>query len=189
MSLELVTPASGEPISTAEAKAHLNVSHSADDDYIDALISAARDLAETRLNRQILTADYRWRRDRFADVMVFPLSPVSAVTAVKYLDSDGAEQVLDAAVYDVDLFRDPAEIRLAYQQSWPSVYPVPNAVRVEFACGWADAASVPAAIKQWMFLQIGDMYLHRERHVAGPSISQITFDDFLLSAWKMPRLA
>ena len=48
--IELVTitaPAT-EPITTAEAKAHLRVSHSTDDTYIDALVAAARMVVEDR---------------------------------------------------------------------------------------------------------------------------------------------
>ena len=58
MPLVIVTPPAEEPVSLAEAKLHLRVDIADDDALITALISAARQAAETITGRQIVTA--RW---------------------------------------------------------------------------------------------------------------------------------
>lgn len=59
MPLQLVTPPAGEPVSLAEAKQHLRVDGGDDDLLIGSLITAARQAAETKTGRQLITA--RWK--------------------------------------------------------------------------------------------------------------------------------
>ncbi len=59
MPLQLVTPPAEEPVSLEEAKLHLRVDFDEDDALILALISAARQAAETITGRQLITA--RWK--------------------------------------------------------------------------------------------------------------------------------
>ncbi len=56
MPMQLITPAAAEPVSLAEAKLHLRVDFDEDDALIQALISAARQAAETLTQRQLVTA-------------------------------------------------------------------------------------------------------------------------------------
>lgn len=54
---QTVAPAE-EPVTLAEAKAHLRVSGTDEDAYIDALVKAARGRAESLTRRQLITATY-----------------------------------------------------------------------------------------------------------------------------------
>jgi hypothetical protein len=60
MPLQLVTPASEEPVSLAEAKLHLRVESDDDDALIGALITAARQAAET-LRPAVSSTTARWK--------------------------------------------------------------------------------------------------------------------------------
>ena len=59
MPLQLVSAPAGEPITLLEAKQHLRVDVDDDDALIGSLITAARQAAETRTGRQLMTA--RWK--------------------------------------------------------------------------------------------------------------------------------
>ena len=65
MSLQLVTPPTGEPVSLAEAKLHLRVDVDDDDALIGSIISAARQAAETLTGRQLITSRWKLVLDAF----------------------------------------------------------------------------------------------------------------------------
>ena len=65
MAVKLITPPALEPISLQEAKAHLRVDFGDDDDYISALITAARDFAEGFTRRAFLTQSWLLALDHF----------------------------------------------------------------------------------------------------------------------------
>jgi uncharacterized phiE125 gp8 family phage protein len=83
------------------------------------------------------------------------------VTTVKYVDGDGAEQTLDSAAYITNDYVDPPELTPAYGTSWPSTQLRAAAIVVRYTAGYADAASVPEPIRQWMLLAIGAFYEQR----------------------------
>jgi uncharacterized phiE125 gp8 family phage protein len=65
MSIQITTPTSTEPITLAEAKAHLRVDFTDDDVLIGALISAARQYAENITRRALITQQWKMTLDQF----------------------------------------------------------------------------------------------------------------------------
>ena len=64
MGLKLATHPEVEPVTLAEAKAHLRLDTDADDAYVSALISAARERVELFLRRALITQSFVGRLDR-----------------------------------------------------------------------------------------------------------------------------
>lgn len=92
-----------------------------------------------------------------------PLGPVQAVTGITYIDTDGQEQTLDPALYDVFTGARPARIDKAFGASLPAGRRQLSAVRVTFTAGYgAAAADVPADLRAAMLLIVGHLYAHRE---------------------------
>lgn len=58
--LRTLTPATEEPVSLSEAKAHLVVIHDADDDLISAFVTAARESVERTTGYALVEATYEW---------------------------------------------------------------------------------------------------------------------------------
>lgn len=52
-----------EPVELAEAKAHLYVTHNADDAMIEALIASARETVERHTGLALVDADYAWTQE------------------------------------------------------------------------------------------------------------------------------
>lgn len=182
----LITAPATEPVTLTEAKAHLYVTHADDDTLIGAYIAAAREDAEHRLGRLLVTQTWELSLGAFPSVIVMPV-PIASIVSITYTDTDGADQVLDPATYQADTVATPGVIAPAYGQSWPETYAEYNAVRVRYTAGFGLAADVPAGIKAWILLRVGALYENRESAVSGQPIQQAPrdFADGLLDRYKV----
>lgn len=166
MDLTLITPPAATPVSLAEAKAHLRVTHADDDTYIATLVDVAVRRFDARhgiLSRALITQSWRLRIDAFPHCWPFaielPFPPLLSVASVKYLDPDGVEQTLAGAEYTVEASQFVGRILLGYGKSWPAIRCVPGAVRIEFAAGFGPAGTdVPAPVRQAMLMFIAHLY-------------------------------
>ena len=171
MDWKVTTAPASEPITLANAKLHLRVDHSADDDLITALIKAARRWCELYQNRAYITQTITARLDSFSDTIALPKPPLISVTSVKYYDSNGDQQTLDSSYYDVDTTSTPGKITLAYGMSWPTIRDVHHCIEIIYSSGYGAAADVPETVTQAMYLLIGHLYEHRE------SVSEIKLEE------------
>jgi uncharacterized phiE125 gp8 family phage protein len=188
--LKVTSAPAEEPVSLAEAKAHLKVDYSADDDYITALITAARQQAEEYTNLALIDTTYEQAFDGFPATtrlnpyqsLVLWRSPLISVTSVVYTAEDGTSITEDAANYKVDTYRRPPSVSPVYGYSWQSAQDIPASVVVTFRAGYADADSVPVAIKQALLLMIGSWYDNREDSVYNlPTQSRVMLDHYRVS--------
>lgn len=172
--LSVTTAPVSEPISRTEAKLHLRVDGSDEDDLIDLLIAAAREYCEPIARRAfmpqtLLMAFAGWptRADRNYLELLRP--PVQSVSHIKYYDSSGTLQTMTESDYVADLVATPARIYLADGASWPSeTLRAGLAIQVTYLAGYADADAVPARYKQAMLLLIGHWFENREQVVVAP---------------------
>jgi len=163
--LEIVTPPAAEPLTIAEAKAHLRVDTDAEDPYLDALIRAARASIEHETRRALITQTLRLHLDRFPceRTIWVPRPPLQSVSSITYTDTAGATQTLDAGSYHAGTASSPGRIRLAEAASWPSEAACrPGAVRVEFIAGYGAAAAVPEGLKHALRFLLAHWYAQRE---------------------------
>ena len=162
-SYKVTTAPVSEPITLAEAKAQLRVESdfTDDDTWITTAITVVREQVEALTNRAIMPQSLELAISEFEDAMQLPKPPFSSLTSIQYYDEDNSIQTLSSSVYQLNDFVEPAEISLAYEQTWPTVYDRPDAIRIAFDAGYADAASVPASVKQAMLMLLTDLYDNR----------------------------
>ena len=158
-----------EPLSLDEAKLHLRVDGTAEDDYIAGLIKAAREACEIEARRAFVTRTLDLSITCWPDyVLALPLPPLVSVTSIKYTDEDGSEGTVSASTYVVNANVEPGLIICKPSQSWPSVNLMPGpSIVVRYVAGFGTAADVPAVYKQAMLLLIGHMYENRESVIVG----------------------
>jgi uncharacterized phiE125 gp8 family phage protein len=171
-----ITPPAAEPLTLAEAKLHLRVDADLTDDdtLISALIVTARQQAEHRTGRAMVTQQWRYSVDTFpADSLELPLPKLQSVQSVSYLDNNGTRQALANTEYDVITDELVGRIIPAYGKSWPSCREHPGSVRVDYTCGYGAAADVPQSIKAWMLLAIATWYENREALTAGQPVAEL----------------
>lgn len=178
-----------EPLTTAEAKAQLNIdpAFTDDDTFIDTLIVASRVWCENRTGQccikqqRVQYMDYfplydfdkgGFNRIHLGGFDNFSIShgPVlltgTGVIApvIKYYDSLDVEQTWADTNYWLDTRRFEPMVMAKY--SWPSVGFRPSSVSVTYFAGFGvDATTVPANIKSAMKLIISHMYNNRTPEV------------------------
>lgn len=170
-SLTVVTPPASEPLSLDEAKAHLRVEHTADDDYLSALIAAARVWCEAETQRTFVTTALKLMFDEFPDGAGWPgdwaairlrSGPVASVETVKYYATGGTLTTLDSSLYQTWLATEPPMIVPAVATCWPLTQCGRiGAVEVNYTAGYGDASAVPQPIKQAMKVLMGQRYEQR----------------------------
>ena len=186
MTLKLITAPATEPITLAEAKAHLRCGDD-EDALINALIVAAREAAEHELGRALVTQTWERVVDAFPAVeLELGMPPVQSITSVTYIDTAGALQTLSASAYTLDPTTPPGWALPATGYTWPATLDTANAVRVRFSAGYGAAAAVPAGIKAWILLRLGTLYKHREGVVTGVTVAEVPggFVDRLLDPYR-----
>lgn len=164
MALKLKTAPSVTPISLTEAKMHCRVDATDDDELITALINAAVSYLDGYsgiLGRCLMPQVWQLCYDAFpSGPLQIPLGPVISIDSVEYVDPVSGNYVAwNAANYETDLVS--LEAWIAPVDSWPTPMTTLNAVRITFTAGYADAASVPPAIRHAMLLLIGTWYENR----------------------------
>lgn len=168
MDLTLVTAPVEDPVTLAEAKAHLRVTSADEDALIGALIDAATAYIDGRdgvLGRALVTQTWDYKIDYFPlGAIKLPLPPLQSVTSIKYLGGDGVEQTLAAGEYRVLSSAWFPLVDLEYGKSWPTTRRVRRAVTVRIVVGYGAASAVPQSIKAALLLLIGHLYEHREEN-------------------------
>lgn len=176
MALRIVTDATAEPVSVEDLKVHLriNSTETEEDSLLEALIRTARKEAENRTARACLPQTWKLTLDSFSDGMILPVAPLSTSSTnvvITYLDeTSGDSTTLPSTCYTVDADSEPGRVRLAYGSEWPSVYPVKNAVTIQFVAGYPLATSAPnidtcpEGIETWIKMRASGLYENRESH-------------------------
>jgi uncharacterized phiE125 gp8 family phage protein len=189
MALKLITAPSTYPVTLAEAKLHCRVDLADDDTLIAALITAATEMAEQKTGRAIMTQTLELTLDAFPEAFELTRVPVQSITSVKYYDTTGTQQTLSNTLYALDAADDFgfAYISPVYAGVWPNTRDQINAVAVRYVAGYADAASVPQSIKNWILLMVSTMYANRETEAyssrAVSTTVQMQFVDRLLDRY------
>lgn len=194
--VEVTTPPASAPLTAAELRAWLRLNDTSEDAILDDLVASAADLFEHDTGRPVISTVYRqylarwplspgnrpaadwlygcepgaalvdtWRPGR----IVLGRGGVTAVGGVYQYQADGSTTTALTG-YSVDLKTPPASVSLASvpaQVLSAAGVPVSPVGYVQFTAGWADAASVPKAVRTAIRLLAAHWYENREAHRDG----------------------
>jgi hypothetical protein len=152
------------------------------------LIDSATEWAQNFLRSQFVTATriYKFRRFPLGSdkdyaapgIITIPWGNVLSVSWIKYYDAAGTLQTISSADYVVELTT--GQIWPAFGELWPYPQDRPNAVQVQFTCGYGAATAVPAGIKQALLSHVA---FHNE-HSGDDASEPPQFLQNLLSPWE-----
>lgn len=159
-------PPTTYPVTLAEAKLFLKVTHTAEDDLISSLIEAATNVLEAYTGRWFISRDALGQFDsiKYTNRELYPFveikrSPLSILSTVQIrsggayitLDDDDDYQLKPQYGYDRILFYN--NLNVDYEYNYP--------LRIEFTAGYGVAANVPETIKIAIKQYVNFLYLNR----------------------------
>jgi hypothetical protein len=189
--LTLVTPPATAILTTAEAKAHLRVTSSSEDTYIDALVKAATRAAERYTGQAFISQTWRLslegipaapgRRNSeswwdgvqegtlsshlgFArsNFIDLHLAPIVSITSMTTYDQSDTAAVFDAANYFLDTDWKPGRLVLKDTCIWPVNLRTRKSVEVVFVAGYGAASTdVPEDIRMAIRQTVATLYENR----------------------------
>lgn len=179
--LKHVSGPATEPVTLAELKLALNLdpTETAQDQYLEGIIGAARREAENYLGKKIGIQTWDIYLDDFPLVYDWqiPIEPLISVDSINYTDEDGLETAIDTGAYRYSVIR--RALWLVSGEAWPNAALIPfGAVRVRVTCGIvavSDGASpesfrFPESIRQAIIFRAGTFYRFREDMTAGTTL-------------------
>lgn len=214
MSLTVTTAPASEPIDLATAKAHLRLDADLTDQdgIVSLLIQAVRERAEHELGRALITQTLKLRVSvqlgvppalpyqyqalpgilylqpgnmPVADVQLqnCTADTLQSITSAKLIAFDGTVTTLTSDQWVVNTTLMKPRIMLQNPQT---IYDA----EIAYVAGWANAAAVPASIKQWMLLQLNTAYENREAFVQGQTLTPLTsgYIDGLIDRYRIPGI-
>lgn len=193
----LVTPPTIKPVTLTEVKAALDIGYTDKDTLITGLIAAATSYLDGWtgvLGRCLCEQTWRQDFDDFRSCLRLPLFPVISITSVKYTDTSGVEQTIDAANYTLRNDELGAYVEFTRTYSFPSLNSEGSAVRVAYLAGYADVAgapktsSVPDNIKQAIFLMVRQWFDNPTNVIIGQTVEKLPMAvDALLAPYRRVR--
>jgi uncharacterized phiE125 gp8 family phage protein len=161
----LITAPANPVVTLAEAKEHLAIEFSDDDDKIAAFVEAATGLfdaaGEGYLGRALVTQTWQLTLPKFpgSGHFVLPVPTVQQITGITYYDADNAQQTLSASTYRLTVTGEFACVDLVAGEAWPSTYDRADAVAVQYEAGYGDDGSdVPLPIHTAICIMAASYY-------------------------------
>ncbi len=171
-------------VSLADLKAHLSLT--ADEDEFDPLIEIYRDAAIDMVERYCALrlgpcTGLVWHGESLPSPVRLGVGPVTAITAVTWLDDTGATITGTADDWRI-MLRD----QLALKPGRTAPTNVAGGVAITFNAGFADDTR-PAALVQAVKLFAAHLFLHREAVSAGTIAGEIPLGfKMLCGAYRVP---
>ncbi len=169
MSLVLTSAPATEPVTVAEAKAHLRVDSANEETLIASLILTSRLHLETALGLALITQSWRLLLDRWPPTkdIELPIRPLQSIEAVRVWPADGDAAVIDADNYLADTASVPPRL-IRTGVIWPQPGKAANGIEIDLTAGYgASAEDVPGPLRQALLLLVAHWYENREPIAVG----------------------
>lgn len=168
-----------EPVTPEQVKAQLGLQgNGAHDQWITETIPAARWEVEHDADLVCYTGAHTWKFTEFPcrDWFELPSRPVTAVSSITYVATDGTTTTWSSSEYVLDTASLIPVVRYAYGYSWPALRGDMNGVTVAYTAGYASVLAIPARIKQAVLLAIHIKWLQKMENTAEAERQQVGYE-------------
>ncbi|EGL66013.1 hypothetical protein AGRO_1266 [Agrobacterium sp. ATCC 31749] len=161
MTYALIHPPQAEPLTLAEAKAHLRLDGGEEDALLAALLRAAREHLERVTGLCLIRQTWRFYLDRWPEtgVILIGKGPVQAIETILVFDGQGRAADITGADRLLDGVARPARLWL---RDLPSPGRAMNGIEIDFIAGYGEAGTdVPGTLKRAMLMHVAQMFAFR----------------------------
>lgn len=140
----VVTAPAAEPVSLPDARTFLRISDTGLDVELTGYIAAARAKVEGATGTFLCPQVVEAQADSWADLEHLSFGPVQAIAELRYIDTAGAEQVLDSQAYRLTGARLERGVVPAIGARWPGVAGTRGCITLRAEVGYP---ALPADLK------------------------------------------
>jgi len=147
-----------EPVTVAEVKSQVHITHDLQDTTLSSYIKAAREQAEDYQRRSYITQKWDIVLDCYPQGEICLLrGPVASVESIVVTAIDGNTTDMDVSDFVILIDNTPARMKLKSTASWPSVtLQEIGAIRISYTTGYgADGATTPESVKHAILVFCG----------------------------------
>ena len=158
-----LAPPQAEPLSLDDARQHLRLDTTQDDELLRALIRTARTLCEAYTGRALIQQGFGLYLDEWPKgAVILPRPPLAAVTKINVYDANDAAAVLDSTLYFADTAAQPGCVALRETASRPTPGRSINGIEIQYTAGYGvNAQAVPAPLVTGIKLLLAALYENR----------------------------
>jgi uncharacterized phiE125 gp8 family phage protein len=158
--------ANAEPVTLAEAKAHLRITDDAEDALILNYIRAAREWVENYTGHILVRRTFTEYRSAFVRYFELMRRPIVTVASVGYPDTNGDPQSILTADLVVTT-RNPVRVYPAINSWWPSLQ-TNGEITITYTAGYAEG-EVPQELAQAILVLTGHFHVNRSAAADPPA--------------------
>lgn len=162
MTLTRITEPSAEPVTLAEVKQHLRLSHDSEDALVSSLMKAAREEVEQATGLALISQQWRLYLDCWpvSQIILLQRTPVLSLDSVTVFDEAGVPSTLALSGLVLDRASRPARIAMPDGLTQPGRDI--NGIEVDFTAGFgATGVEVPDGLKRAIMLLAAHWYEYR----------------------------
>ena len=161
MTIAELAPPVGEPLTLADARAHLRIDDTADDAMIADLITTVRDHLERTTGLVLIARTFRLYLDAWPEGRVLEIGrgPIVSIETITGYDALGAPFEADMTGFVLDGTALPARLSLPVGLETARAV---NGVEIDFTAGFGTTGTeVPASLKRALLLHLALLYAYR----------------------------
>jgi uncharacterized phiE125 gp8 family phage protein len=151
-----------EPITLDEAKQQLGLQgNETHNQWLLDEIAFAREQVEKDAMVVCATGTYTWKITEFGGEyfeLASNLKPVSSITSIAYVATDGTSTTLSSAYYTLDTSPAIPIVKLNYGYSWPTLRGTINGITITVVAGYASQGVIPQRIKQAVKMKLTEAW-------------------------------
>jgi uncharacterized phiE125 gp8 family phage protein len=207
--IEIIADGSDELITVADIERQIRFNLSNQSEQIIQLIQAVRETGESVTRRALKPTQKVLNLNQFPSgrgVIEIPNPPLRSIESIVYFDEDGVEQTIADSLYRI-VFKNqnpaqPSYVMPLYETAWPVARNDLDSISINYTCGYGtvltaelvyETIELPKAIKQWMLINVANLYDNPETIQVGnanrlsvveiPSIANSLIANYKIAKW------